>query len=1148
MKKTISAMLLVAMLLSAVLVAIPIGAASNSVTVTSAAELNVALRSAKGDCTINISGTVQVTSPLPQGAEGANITMTGGTLDLSKLNPVYMNNNITFKTMTLQVLNGSTLYANGYDLFIDSDVTMKYVDSSAAEKTGADISFTVYGGGLYKTINGDTNLRLESGIYTRVYGGSNGGKVIGNTNVIIGTKGNVNNNDLVGWNDTTHGSSYQFFGGSNGGVIVGDTNITVGNYAYADYVVGGNNSGGSIGGTANMDFSGYAYGLYGASRGGNTMNDVNLTMRGGGVADIFGGSAGYSLGSAEDPSNVIVKFFGGDITRRIYAGSYNEEYNASAAVSSYVYGTAAVVIGGNPSFSFNHKIEVLGGITTINGAEGIFASSRQNNASSNELGRIIFLNGDFSSQIGGSGFGHNPSTKHKMTYSASGNTITETCSCGCGHTASSTLMLSSSKQFYTGEPIECATVSYGSDWMSGPIESVEYTDNVNLGTATASMTLKLTSDYVASAQFDIIKKPSNSVVGTDPDGDGNVDNGYSSSVEVIYKVDQTYDLSIPSSIVLGELNTDIPVGVSVENMIIPIGHQISMQVASQNGYKVKNDSDAAITYSMKYGETTVTEGTDAKDILTVEWDSADNRGSVELKFARTQDPTGKKAGNYTDILSFTSSVSPTGKIPDVKGRPFVSENGYDQGDGSILYVAENIEGLSEFNAYLNDLEEAGYTIYTGNVIGENHFATLTGFGKIVNVMYTPYYKEIRVVTDLESTFALPGLSEENVYNEWADYEPNLTLISNYQIGWPGRMGYIYQLADGSFFIIDGGYTQGTNGTTEIKNATSPSIPSTSSNSSVPYVMEVLEEYAPDKDNIVIAAWLITHMHEDHFGAFIDLALLDTYKDERARITIEKLIYNQSSMDDIKKTDVYRTNDTSKYSEANPCTVNEAWNLVFSAAISKWGDRIQTKIKAHPGQQFFLRNLTLTMLTSQDLLHESKNFDPWLTGSNANGSNTKYINNTSLVTIVEFYGKKALYMADSSATNNPYVVAPLYSSVLDDIQILQVAHHGYGDTDADSTYAALTDLEVIFWPSNAQHFYGKEIGYIENSKYYGGTKNIGFNQQLYGDGVKIYIHGRYNLTIKDFVNYTPESVPDELQVYDKYTWVPDLNYIKNNSYK
>ncbi|MBP3369728.1 MAG: MBL fold metallo-hydrolase [Clostridia bacterium] len=469
-------------------------------------------------------------------------------------------------------------------------------------------------------------------------------------------------------------------------------------------------------------------------------------------------------------------------------------------------------------------------------------------------------------------------------------------------------------------------------------------------------------------------------------------------------------------------------------------------------------------------------------------------------------------------------------LPDYTGDPF-DHVAVDLGEGSYMNIAKKTS-IEEYNSYKAVLEESGYTLYTSNVIGNNQYATYYNDTEIVNAIFLAYnhniyndnpdeFKgvyEMRVTVDKREKFDLPILKDENVYE--STLSPMLTLVSDSGIIWPGRMGYIYQLSDGSFFIIDGGYTDGNQGESGGLNASGIS---TGCHSSAPYIMNVLKEYAPDPENIRIAAWLITHMHSDHFGGFIDLALNADFAEDKSRITIEQLVYSMSSEENAKNAD----------------SSQRAWSRVFARAISQegWGDRLERKTKAHPGQQFFVRELTCTVYTSEDLLH-CNNYDPFLDG--------KYINNTSIVTMVNFMGKDILHLADSSSANNPGVLAPIYNTSLK-ADILQVAHHGYGDTAADSIYKYVKP-EIVFWPVTAQHFYGYEIGYIENGHEYGGVKNVGLNDILFEDGIRHYIHGSTMLTFKDFKAWIPEPTDDPLQIYDKNTWEPDVNYIKNNNYK
>ncbi len=516
--------------------------------------------------------------------------------------------------------------------------------------------------------------------------------------------------------------------------------------------------------------------------------------------------------------------------------------------------------------------------------------------------------------------------------------------------------------------------------------------------------------------------------------------------------------------------------------------------------------------------------------------SADVEQATDPDTSKTETPTeaatsSKKNTDSKDKKYMSSLLDPSvNKLPEYTGKPF-DHIAVDLGEGSYMNIAKKTS-IDEYNSYKELLENSGYVFYTSNTIGNNQYATYYNDTEIVNAMLFAYnhniyndnqteFKgvyEVRVTVDSRKNFDLPILEEENLYT--STQEPMLTLVSDSDIIWPGRMGYIYQLSDGSFFIIDGGYTNGNQGKSGGLNASGIS---TGCSSSAPYIMNVLKEHAPDPENITIAAWLITHMHEDHFGGFVDLALNADFAEDKARITIENLVYGMSSDENAK----------------NANSSQRAWSRVFARAISSegWSERIQSKYKAHPGQQFFLRELSFTVYTSEDLLH-CNTYDPFADG--------KYINNTSIVTMVSFMGKDILHLADSSAANNPGVLAPIYNTTLK-ADILQVAHHGYGDTAADSIYKYVQP-EIVFWPVCAQHFYGYEIGYIENGHEYGGVKNVGFNNILFKDGIRHYVHGSTHLTFKNFETWIPEPTDDPLQIYDKDTWVPDVNYIKNNNYK
>lgn len=409
-------------------------------------------------------------------------------------------------------------------------------------------------------------------------------------------------------------------------------------------------------------------------------------------------------------------------------------------------------------------------------------------------------------------------------------------------------------------------------------------------------------------------------------------------------------------------------------------------------------------------------------------------------------------------------------IPKYLDKDFYIQR-VDLGQNSFMSIAKNTNA-NEYKEYLNVLASYGFDFYTDNIIGDNLFATYINNEYIVTAMYLKAFEEVRVTVDDRDIFSLPGLKGENIYEDLGD--TSITLLSDSSVIWPGRMGYAYKLADGSFFLIDGGYWWC----------------DWNKHSSAEYIMGVLDKFADDPQNIKIAAWLMTHIHEDHFGGFMDMA-----KDEniRSRVTIEKLIYNESC--DLELL-AHTKGDTSQLDRAKS----------FDRAIQLWNPK--ELIKAHPGQEFFIRNLTMTVYSTQDLVLCAKNT-----------ATEKYIttvpeqNDTSVVTKIDFMGKTTLYLGDSSFCAHRDVLAPLYNSALK-ADILQVAHHGYGNTGGNFIYEFI-DPSMVFWPVCRNHFWGQDVGYKERGLVYIGVKDVKFNKILFKEGIKHFIHEEECITISDF---------------------------------
>ncbi len=183
------------------------------------------------------------------------------------------------------------------------------------------------------------------------------------------------------------------------------------------------------------------------------------------------------------------------------------------------------------------------------------------------------------------------------------------------------------------------------------------------------------------------------------------------------------------------------------------------------------------------------------------------------------------------------------------------------GDG---YEQATLSGaLSEtFTEYRTALESDGFALYAENKMAENSFATYTKGELNLHAYYTPHNSEMRIIVS-EGT-ALPWQNEVK-YTEVC--EPTVTLMGLEKSGSDGGLGMIIGLEDGSFIVIDGG----NNNKTEADD-----------------LANTLKKLAPDPNNVVIRAWLITHAHGDHTGAFIKFSELYGRSNN---FKVEKFIYN-----------------------------------------------------------------------------------------------------------------------------------------------------------------------------------------------------------------------------------------------------------------
>ena len=347
--------------------------------------------------------------------------------------------------------------------------------------------------------------------------------------------------------------------------------------------------------------------------------------------------------------------------------------------------------------------------------------------------------------------------------------------------------------------------------------------------------------------------------------------------------------------------------------------------------------------------------------------------------------------------------------------------GYNAGQSSKTYIKKDAN-KSTFDTLCKDIEASGCKKYTSNSIGNNLFATYITQTQIVHVMFFPNKSQIRTAVDKRGEgmngFTLPGLSGENRYKQTTDSKMILCDISN--ADWPGGMCLIFKLADGRFFIVDagvGGYISDSR---------------TNKGSSSGWIYATLAKHADDPKNIEVAAWMITHVHSDHAGGLYDMAL-GYYGYNKAKHTVMP-----KEMKQYIKIDKIIYNAPDNFPDCN----REGW---MKKIIE--GFKVKNVVKAHPGQVFYFADLKLTIYGSLDVMLE-------------NSSKSSDLNDFSIVSRAEFNGKSMLITGDSDTIPNP-VIAEIYKESLKS-DILQMSHHGYGDT-GDHEVNSYCNPEMTIWP-------------------------------------------------------------------------------------
>lgn len=337
------------------------------------------------------------------------------------------------------------------------------------------------------------------------------------------------------------------------------------------------------------------------------------------------------------------------------------------------------------------------------------------------------------------------------------------------------------------------------------------------------------------------------------------------------------------------------------------------------------------------------------------------------------------------------------QLRDLPKHPSRFNTLIDCNDNTSMVVAEKTT-IAQFNDYCDELVKSGYALYSSrdNVNG-NYFRTFTKNNLALTVYFTSYSKETRIIAG-----PIDDIPKKEADTTAETCTPSLTIISQGEENDIG-LGFIYLLPNGKFLIFDGGYTLSGK------------------------IFTLLQQLAPNKDNITIAAWFVSHPHVDHQQAL--QTFLRSYK---SKVTIESILFN------------YTTKD--QYSSITNDPDNGSGSTSFLNSLNKYVDKSTKIIKPHTGQIYKYGSAEVEIIyTVEDIL--PKTID--------------YLNTSSLVIRVKIGNHTNLILADTTHVSGD-VMKNMYGSYLES-EMVQLAHHGIYPANA-SLYEAIK-AKVLLWPSN-----------------------------------------------------------------------------------
>jgi len=303
-------------------------------------------------------------------------------------------------------------------------------------------------------------------------------------------------------------------------------------------------------------------------------------------------------------------------------------------------------------------------------------------------------------------------------------------------------------------------------------------------------------------------------------------------------------------------------------------------------------------------------------------------------------------------------------------------------NSSMKIIAYGDVSGDEFVSYLTELSRKGFEVKETRVIKNNIYKGLEKDNLSVFINYFGNIKEIHIAIEENSKYF--DFSDNSNYD--ISLVPQITQLDQEDFG----MSYTIRLSDGRYIVIDGGEEF-------VKSAEG--------------IMNTIKAGSPFKKPI-IAAWFITHLHNDHHNCFN--TFMKMFGDD---VTVEKMLFAFPDADDVEQFPNLAHLDLRFSHGGYVETVSELMGYIKKYRVPIY--------QTHTGQIYKIGDAVCEILSSQD--DDTKR----LAASD--------LNNTSQVIRMTIANQVILWCGDAYFEN--VKLGDRYEDYLK-CDILQVPHHGF----------------------------------------------------------------------------------------------------------